>query len=95
MARKYEFQYQAVTGAAMWGNPGSLADARKRVMALQAEWPSVEIERIAFVGLSNGRRYWRFRSGKWSTDFTSDPSPADLARWRAVAPSVPAKRTAG
>ena len=75
-----KYQYQAVTGAGVWGNPGTLADAKSRVKALRSKWPSAEVERIAIAG-AIGRRYWRFRSGKWSLDFWTDPSPADLEKW--------------
>jgi hypothetical protein len=74
------YVYQAVSGAAVWGMPGDIRDAKDRVRNLRSKYPEAEIERIAYVGF-NGRRYWRWRSKKWTTEFWTDPSPADLTRW--------------
>lgn len=77
------YKYRAVSGVAVWGEPTGLSQTMHHVDALRPVWPHAEIERVMSVA-DNGHRYWRWRSGKWSTDFWTDPSPADLARWEVV-----------
>ena len=75
-----KYEYQAVSGCAIFGNPGPISKARSIVDALRPRYPDIEVERIALVG-HNARRYWRWRNNRWSLDLTSDPAEADLARW--------------
>ncbi len=74
------YLYQTVSGASIWNAPTTLASAAARAVSLWAKYPDAEVERIQQVG-SHARRYWRWRKGKWSLAFHTDPTPDDLARW--------------
>ena len=80
---KPRYLYQAVHGAAVYGNPTSMYIARGRVDFIRPQHPDAEVERVEELP-GNARRYWRWRSGKWSHATWSDPSTADLARWDEV-----------
>lgn len=79
------YQYRAVAGAGAWGEPGALRGARQLVRSLRIRYPDAEVERSLAVGC--GRRYWRWRNRRWSLQWHTDPTPADLARWE-FAPSI-------
>jgi len=53
--------------------------AKANVQALRPKYPDVEVERIGYIGA--GRRYFRWRNGRWSVKDHYDPSAADLAHW--------------
>jgi hypothetical protein len=76
-----KYLYQAATiGAIFQSGPSDMKHARAAVAAHRRNWPEVEVERVLEVGAC-GHRYWRWRSGRWTTDITSDPKPSDLKRW--------------
>ena len=78
MTRGY-FQYQLTRGAGIYGRPyKSLQQARVALDNLGIR--GAEIERIKLLP-NNARRYYRWRSGRWSTDFTSIPTESDLNHW--------------
>ncbi len=82
---RLHYRYQAVSGASVWGRPCSLQEARQRVCALRMTQPEAEVERV--LELERGRRYWRWRNGRWAFKDHYDPSPSDLAKWD-YAPSI-------
>lgn len=74
--------YWPVAGAAQfWKEPRTLPQAKAALPALREKWPAIEVERV-LVFNGNSRRYYRWRSGRWSTDDPYDPTPEDLGRWR-------------
>jgi hypothetical protein len=76
------YLYWPVSGAILfWRKPGTICTAKASVARHRQQFPEAEIERVLEVG-NNGRRYWRWRDGKWSLDFTSKPSEQDLEKWR-------------
>lgn len=80
MAR-HKYLYWPVSGSAsFWREAYSLAKAKAALPKLREQWPNVEIERVLLVG--NGRRYWRWRRGRWSLKDHWDQTPADLSKWR-------------
>ncbi|GAC1508472.1 MAG: hypothetical protein NVS1B6_15880 [Steroidobacteraceae bacterium] len=78
-----KYTYQPVAGALVWNEAKSMQAAVALVRRFRKEWPEAEIERVAHVGF-NGKRYWRWRDDKWTTEFWRDPAPSDLARWAAT-----------
>jgi hypothetical protein len=85
MMARPKYLYQAATiGGIFQSCPSNMRHARAVVTAHQSNWPGIEIERVLEVGY-NAHRYWRWRSGRWTTDITSDPEPEDLRRWDRMA----------
>ena len=75
-----KYLYWPVSGAGVvWREAYSFAKAKDALLELRKKWPKIEVERVLLVG--NGRRYWRWRDGKWSANDRYDPTPADLAHW--------------
>lgn len=76
------YLYWPVSGSAVfWNEPYSAREAKAAARELRERgWPSAEIERVLLLN-NNARRYWRWRGGRWSTKFWTDPTPKDLARW--------------
>ena len=81
------YRYQAVSGASIWGGLTGLKKARQRVCALRVTRADAEVERVLQLP-GGGRRYWRWRNGRWDwSKLYDDPSPKDLAKWD-YAPSI-------
>lgn len=78
-----DYLYRPVSGAIVfWHEAYSLLKAKAALPKIREKWPEVEIERVLLLN-TNARRYWRWRSGKWSTRFYDDATPQDLAKWAA------------
>ena len=81
-----KYLYWPVSGAGyFWKEPRSLKEAKAALPKLREKWLKVEIERVLLLN-NNARRYWRWRSGKWSTEKHYDPTAADLAHFATPAP---------
>lgn len=74
------YRYQVVAGASVWGGLSPIREARQRACSLRAAYPQAEVERVLELPM-NARRYWRWRSGRWSLRDHYDPAPGDLERW--------------
>lgn len=89
MARS-RYLYWPIAGASVWWREPkpSLKEAKIGVIGLRERgYPNAEVERVLITLSGQGRRYWRWRGGRWSLDrHYADPSPVDLAKWAADPP---------
>lgn len=81
-----KYLYWPVAGAAVfWREPSfSIAKAKKALPDLRKQFrlfaAEFEIERVMLLN-SGGRRYWRWRAGKWTQGRDYDFAPSDISKW--------------
>lgn len=76
-----KYQYQAVCGALVCGGLCSINKAKIFVRSLRDKGVgNFEVERVQQLP-TGGRRYYRWRNGRWSIDNHYNPTVADLTHW--------------